>query len=97
MSDLAAGILSALERGVLSETYNIGSGVGFSNMDVIKAITPLMEDIGCKVNVEHFPERSFDVKANVLDSAKLQQHTGWKPIVDFNDGLNCTRKWLEQY
>ena len=97
VSDLAAGIVSALERGGLSETYNIGSGVGFSNMDVIKAITPMMEDIGCKVNVEHLPERTFDVKANVLDSTKLQQHTGWKPIVSFNDGLHSTRQWLEQY
>jgi len=97
VSDLAAGIVSVLERGLLSETYNIGSGVGLSNMDVIEAITPLLEDIGCKVNIEHLPERTFDVKANVLDSTKLQQHTGWKPIVDFNDGLHCTRQWLKQY
>lgn len=97
VSDLAAGIVSALESGLLSETYNIGSGVGLSNMDVIKAITPLMEDIGCKVNVEHLPERTFDVKANVLDSAKLEAHTNWKPIVEFNDGLLFTSEWLRRY
>lgn len=97
VSDLAAGIASALESGLLSETYNIGSGIGLSNMDVIEAITPMMEDVGYRVNIEHLPERTFDVKANVLDSTKLQQHTGWKPIVDFNDGLHCTRQWLEQY
>jgi UDP-glucose 4-epimerase len=94
VSDLAAGIVSALESGLLSETYNIGSGVGLSNMDVIKAITPLMEDISCKVNVEHLPERTFDVKANVLDTAKLQALNGWQPKVRFNQGLRFTRDWL---
>ncbi|MGZ8983216.1 MAG: NAD-dependent epimerase/dehydratase family protein [Methylotenera sp.] len=97
VSDLAAGIVSALERGLLSETYNLGSGVGLSNMDVIKAISPLMEAIGREVKVEHLPERTFDVKANVLDSTKLQKHTGWKPEVEFNDGLRRTREWLRQY
>jgi UDP-glucose 4-epimerase len=63
-------------------------------MDVIKAITPLMEDISCKVNVEHLPERTFDVKANVLNSAKLQALNGWQPKVRFNQGLRFTRDWL---
>ncbi len=94
VSDLAAGIVSALESGLLSETYNIGSGLGLSNMDVINAITPLMQDIGCTVNVEHLPERTFDVKANVLDTAKLQALNGWQPKVRFNQGLRFTRDWL---
>lgn len=97
VSDLAAGIVSALEEGCLSETYNLGSRVGLSNMDVIKAITPLMEEIGHEVKVEHLPERTFDVKANVLDSTKLQEHTGWKPQIEFGDGLLRTCEWLRNY
>jgi len=97
VSDLAAGIVSALEQGRLSETYNLGSGVGLSNMDVIKGITPLMKELKCEVCVEHLPERAFDVKANVLDSAKLQAHTAWKPKVEFNDGLRRTCEWLRKY
>ncbi len=94
VSDLAAGIVSALERGHLSETYNLGSGAGFSNMDVVEAMSPLMHEIGCDVCVEHFPERAFDVKANVLDSKKLQEHTNWKPIVELNEGLRRACDWL---
>lgn len=93
-SDLAAGIISVLEKGHLSETYNIGSGKGLSNMDVIDAMSPLIQEIGIEVNIEHTPERTFDVKANVLDSTKLQEHTNWKPIVKFEDGLLRTREWL---
>lgn len=94
VSDLASGIVSALEKGCLSETYNLGSGVGLSNMDVINAILPLMKAIGCDMCVENLPERTFDVEANVLDSTKLQEHTGWKPQIEFADGLLRTREWL---
>lgn len=94
VSDLAAGIVSALKNGYLSETYNLGSGAGLSNLDVIKAMTPLMKELECEVRVEHLPERAFDVKANVLDSTKLQAHTNWKPKVAFDDGLRHTCEWL---
>jgi UDP-glucose 4-epimerase len=65
-------------------------------MDVIKAMSPLMEEIGCEVHVKYLPERAFDVKANVLDSTKLLLHTGWKPQVEFDDGLRRTREWLRR-
>lgn len=96
VSDLAIGIVSALEKGHLSETYNLGSGLGLSNMDVIKAISPIMKELGCEVQIEHLPERAFDVKANVLDSTKLHLHTGWKPRVEFDDGLRRTCEWLRR-
>ncbi len=97
VSDIAAGIVGALEKGHLSETYNLGSGKGLSNMDVIEAISPLMKKFGFEVRVEQLPERAFDVKANVLDSTKLQGHTGWKPQVDFYEGLQNTFEWLGSY
>lgn len=94
-SDLASGIVSALVQGHLSETYNLGSGAGLSNLEVIEAIRSLMREIGCDVPLEVLPERAFDVKANVLDSTKLQRQTGWKPQVKFQDGLRRTREWLK--
>lgn len=97
VSDLAAGIVCALDRGRLSETYNLGSGTGRTNMDVVEAMSPLMKEIGCEVQVEHLPERVFDVHANVLDSTKLHLHTGWEPKVDFHRGLEMTRDWLRRY
>jgi len=96
VSDLAAGIVCALESGRLSEIYNLGSGVGRSNADVIDAISLLMKERGSKVSVQYLSERAFDVKANVLDSTKLQAHTSWQPEVEFVDGLRRTLEWLER-
>ena len=97
VSDLAAGIVSALEHGVLSETYNLGSGIGRSNLEVIHSMAPLIHQAGGKMRVEHLPERVFDVRANVLDSSKLQEHTGWKPEIEFSEGLGRTYEWLRNY
>lgn len=94
VSDLASGIVSALMQGRLSETYNLGSGAGLSNLEVVGLLKPLMREIGYEVQVENLPERAFDVRANVLDSAKLRIDTGWKPVVGFDEGLVSARDWL---
>jgi len=94
VADLAEGIVRALERGTSGEIYNLGSGVGRSNLDVLDAITPLMKEIGCTVRAAHEPARVFDVHANILDSTRLKRRTGWTPGVSFDEGLLRTREWL---
>ncbi len=94
VSDLASGIVCALDSGHLSETYNLGTGTGLSNMQVIEAIDSLLRETGKRITVEHLAERPFDVKANVLDSTKLHQHTGWEMRVGFAEGLRRTCEWL---
>lgn len=94
--DIATGIFAALEQGEVGAAYNLGSGVGRSNLDVVEAMAPLLGEIGCTIQTEHAPERPFDVRANVLDSGRLTARTGWRPSVDFVDGLRRTRNWLTQ-
>jgi len=96
VGDLAAGIVSALGKGGPSEIYNLGSGVGRSNMDVIEAILPLMKGLSHEIRIEHLHERAFDVRANILDSGKLRKDTGWKPRMPFDEGLRCTCEWLKE-
>ena len=94
VSDLASGIMAALEFGKMSETYNLGSGVGLSNKEVIQILSPIMKQMGFETMAEHLPERAFDVKANVLDSTKLQMHTGWKSRIGIQEGLRLTSEWI---
>ena len=94
VSDLASGIVCALVHGRLSETYNLGSGIGLSNLDVIEIFKPLLRKIGGEVQIEHLPERAFDVRANVLNSTKLHIDSGWEPLIGLNEGMAITRDWL---
>jgi UDP-glucose 4-epimerase len=97
VSDLASGIVSALQHGRLSETYNLGSGTGLSNKEIIESFVHVDKNLAKRICLEHLPTRAFDVKANVLDSTKLQTHTGWKPRVPLIVGLRHTYEWLQAY
>lgn len=94
VSDLASGIVSVLAHGHLSESYNVGSGIGLTNQDVIWRLETLLQENGLKVQIINLPEREFDVRANVLDTKKLHEHTGWIQQVDFDSGLRRTYDWL---
>jgi UDP-glucose 4-epimerase len=65
-----------------------------TNHDVVGRLSLLVRNDGFEVQVINLPERGFDLKVNVLDSTKLQMHTGWVPTVDFDSGLRRTYEWL---
>jgi UDP-glucose 4-epimerase len=96
VNDLGPPIVSALEYGHLSAKYNLGSGIGFTNTDVVVAFSPLLCELGYEVEVENFPERAFDVKVNVLDSTRPKMDTGWKPRVVFREGAGYYACCLER-
>ena len=91
VSDVAAGIVAALDRGGIGEIYNLGTGVGTSNAGIIRMLEGLAGQKGIPVLTKVLPPRNFDVAANVLDSAKLASTTGWKPVLSLGDGLS--RSW----
>lgn len=94
VSDIAAGIVSALERGEIGATYNLGSGIGVSNLEIVRLIAPMLREAGFESRVEYLPGRVFDVRMNVLDSSRLAKRAGWAPKVCLQDGLLNTRDWL---
>jgi UDP-glucose 4-epimerase len=91
VTDVASGIVAALEHGAPGSAYNIGSGTGRSNLDVLKAIEPLASRSGFKVQTKILPARKFDVPANVLDCRKLETTAGWRPKMAFEAGIG--RVW----
>lgn len=91
VSDIASGILAVLAHGEPGNAYNIGTGVGKSNQEVLRQIEPFAARAGFSVRRESLPERRFDVPANVLDSRKLNAASGWQPKVTFASGIE--RAW----
>lgn len=87
VDDVASGIQAVLDKGQPGEVYNLGSGVGRNNLQVLEAIAPLAAAGGHALNIRHAPARGFDVEANVLDSSKAREVCAWSPDVDFSEGL----------
>jgi len=94
VADLAKGIASALEHGQLGSCYNIGTGIGKSNLDVLSAIEPLASTRGRRIETRVDERRGFDVPANILDSARLREISGWSPRVPFEAGIEETWNFL---
>jgi UDP-glucose 4-epimerase len=73
--DVADAILrAAADRTHGAATWNVGSGVGVS---VIDMLTRVSEVIGRPVAIEHAPPRAIDVPHIVLDCRKVAEDLGW--------------------
>ncbi|MBK5275240.1 MAG: GDP-mannose 4,6-dehydratase [Desulfuromonadales bacterium] len=93
VEDIANGILAALQYGKTGSCYNIGTGIGMSNKDILDALLPAATSAGFDISVSILPPRNFDVPVNILDSTKLKNETGWEPKVAFEEGIKKTWEW----
>lgn len=93
VDDVASGIVAALEQGALGECYNIGTGIGLSNRDVVEKLFELARQTDLVPQIKSLSSRKFDVAANILDSNKLNIAAGWFPRVAFDEGLGRTWAW----
>jgi UDP-glucose 4-epimerase len=91
VNDVASGIIAALDHGKIGSIYNIGTGIGTSNLDVISILNELARPLGINVTCRKLAPRVFDVEANVLDSRSLNDISGWRPLVQISDGIR--RVW----
>jgi UDP-glucose 4-epimerase len=87
VEDVAGAILAALEHGAPGGVYNVGTGVGMDNMDILDLIRREAEPAGFGVQCEFAPARPADVSANVLDASALQRVSGWRPRIACADGV----------
>ena len=93
IDDLASALAALLESGHVGGTYNIGTGIGTDNMDVLEHLRPFAMLDRLALDVCPQEERRFDVRSNVLDSSLLSADTGWQQSIDLEEGLS--RVWNE--
>lgn len=87
VGDVAAGLASVLDHGDIGEAYNLGTGIGTSNAEIIRIIERFAKMRDIPVRIKVLPSRGFDVEENVLDSTKLRKKTGWVPSVGIEEGI----------
>jgi UDP-glucose 4-epimerase len=74
-----------------SETYNLGSGTGFS----INQVRGLVEaTTGIELRPSHRAVRGVDVRSVILDTARIEARLGWQPRTGMHEGLARTWDWL---
>lgn len=94
VNDLCQGILAAIDKGSPGDVFNVGSGVGHNNLELLDILRTIVEPDGFQVRVEMRPARSFDVAANVLSTARLTFLSGWQATLGLEAGLRQTWDWV---
>lgn len=91
VDDNCDAILTVLEKAPPNETYNISSGYEFSSLEMCQRIC---NEIGYGHNLLSFCEDRLGHDFRYLsDSSKLRS-LGWKPEINFNEGLTRTVQWF---
>jgi UDP-glucose 4-epimerase len=94
VTDISSALADIIEHSESGEVYNIGTGIGKSNLDIVNILRPLSKNIGKEIKINHLPLRNFDVLNNVLDCRKLKEISDWSPVIDIKSGIKMTWDWV---
>lgn len=84
IDDVVRAIETLVTSNAWNETFNVGTGVGSSLMDVLQ----IVEDVtGKRLERRKRSDVYAGVPSNVLDPAKLRALTGWSPRYDLRSGI----------
>jgi UDP-glucose 4-epimerase len=96
VSDTVAGFLGiGSADGVDGQTFNVGSGVGRSIGEIVKAVQVVAgTNKPLVVEDERVRPSSSEVDALVCDFKRARTAFGYRPRVDFEEGLAAVRDYL---
>lgn len=100
VEDHVDGLLLALTKGQPGETYLFGGSGERANIDVVRAICRLMDELapardrGPSERLIRFVEdRPGHDKRYAVDASKAERELGWKPAHTFDEALRATVAW----
>ncbi|MDG6881130.1 dTDP-glucose 4,6-dehydratase 2 [Phocoenobacter uteri] len=102
VEDHARALYKVITEGKVGETYNIGGHNEKANIDVVKTICAILEELVPQKpqGVEKYADLITFVKDRpghdvryAIDATKIQRELGWKPQETFETGIRKTVKW----
>ena len=99
VEDHANAIDLIYHEGKIAETYNIGGHNEWTNIDLIRLLCKIMDrklkrTAGTSENlITYVKDRAGHDLRYAIDSTKIQNELGWKPSLQFDEGLEKTVDW----
>ena len=91
VDDHCRGLISVLKNGRTGEIYNIGGNNERTNIDIVKTI---LEILGKDVSlIRYVKDRPGHDRRYAVNTDKINKELGWKPFVEFSQGLKDTVQW----
>ena len=102
VDDHAVALLHVALKGKVSETYNIGGHNELQNIDVVKAVCAILDELvpseleGISKYgqlITYVGDRAGHDVRYAIDASKIQNELNWTPIQTFPTGIKKTVEW----
>ena len=100
VEDHCRAILRVLEAGQLGETYNIGGWNEKANLDVVRTLCAILDELKPRADGQPYASQITYVKDRpghdrryAIDARKIERELGWKPQETFETGIRKTVQW----
>jgi dTDP-glucose 4,6-dehydratase len=99
VEDHADALLLVLDKGALGRSYNIGGENERSNLELVRTLCAILDDLRPKVAGSYSDQISFvtdrpghDARY-AIDPSRIRDELGWRPSVTVEQGLRLTVQW----
>jgi len=100
VKDHCSAIREVLARGRVGETYNVGGWNEKPNIDIVKTLCALLDELRPRSDGQSYAQQIAYVKDRpghdrryAIDARKLERELGWKPAETFETGIRKTVAW----
>jgi dTDP-glucose 4,6-dehydratase len=99
VGDHCSALRRVLEAGIPGEVYNIGGCNELANIDVVRAICALLDELRPLDEgrysdlIKHVRDRPGHDRRYAIDAGKIGRELGWRPAHSFSSGLRLTVEW----
>ena len=100
VGDHCSAIRQVLANGRLGDTYNIGGWNEKANLDVVKTICTILDELRPRPDGRLYAEQITFVtdrpghdRRYAIDASKIQKELGWCPAETFDTGIRKTIQW----
>ena len=99
VEDHADALLLVVQKGALGRSYNIGGENERSNLDLVKTLCGILDDLRPKARGSYADQITFvtdrpghDARY-AIDPTRIREELGWRPSVTVEEGLRRTVLW----
>jgi dTDP-glucose 4,6-dehydratase len=97
--DHAEALWQVLNRGRAGETYNIGGHNEWANINIVKLICDLVDELAPQLGgdsqklIAYVKDRPGHDRRYAIDAGKVERELGWVPAYTFERGIRETVRW----
>lgn len=100
VKDHCSAIRTVLAKGRLGETYNVGGWNEKPNIEIVKTVCALLDELRPRADgqpyasqITYVTDRPGHDRRYAIDARKLEAELGWKPAETFETGIRKTVQW----